>query len=134
MNKHIERIIYTIALATGVMSLFLKMNTAISIILFIFSMLYLFLGWMLVNPERNKRFDLVYFIIGYSFSSSFIALLFNTRDYPLQDHLLYGSTAMLVLSLVLVLGIDRARKKPVVENAAKIVLLLFVVVTWLFIK
>lgn len=133
MNKYIERIIYAVALASGVLSLLFKMNLVITISLIVFCMLYLFLGWMLLNPERNKRFDLVYFMVGYFFSTAFIALLFYTRDYPLQDHFLYITTGMLVLSLILILGIDRARKKQVVENAVKIGLLLLVVVAGLFV-
>ena len=133
MNKHIERIIYTIAIATGAMSLFFKMNTILSILLILFSILYLFIGWLLLNPEHSKKFDFLYLIVGYFFSSSFLALLFKNRDYPLLDMFIYGSIAMLLLSLILILGIDRARKKPLVENTVKILLLLGIVVAAIFV-
>ena len=57
MNKHLKRIIYVIALAIGVLSLIWEMNTVISILLFVSGAVYLFLGWMLLNPEHNRKFD-----------------------------------------------------------------------------
>lgn len=128
MNKQIERIIYVVALVSGALSLFYELNTVLSILLFLFSMVYLFLGWLLLNPERTKKFDFVYFLVGYFFSTSFIALLFNIRDYPLKELFLYASVGMLVFALVLIMALDRARKKPVIENTVKILLLLAVVV------
>lgn len=128
MNKQIERIIYVVALVSGALSLFYELNTVLSILLFLFSMVYLFLGWLLLNPERTKKFDFVYFFVGYFFSTSFIALLFNIRDYPLKELFLYASVGMLVFALVLIMALDRARKKPVIENTIKILLLLAVVV------
>ncbi|MFO7851315.1 MAG: hypothetical protein ACQERS_06685 [Bacteroidota bacterium] len=128
MNKQIERIIYVVALVSGALSLFFEFNTVLSILLFLFSMVYLFLGWLLLNPERTKKFDFVYFFVGYFFSTSFIALLFNIRDYPLKELFLYASVGMLVFALVLIMALDRARKKPVIENTVKILLLLAVVV------
>jgi len=133
MNKQIKRLVYVVALVSGALSLVFELNTVLSILLFLFSMVYLFLGWLLLNPERTKKFDFVYFFVGYFFSTSFIALFFNIRDYPLKELFLYASVGMLVFALVLIMALDRARKKPVAENAVKIVLLLGVVAAGIFV-
>jgi hypothetical protein len=129
MNKNIKRLIYLIAITGGVLSLVREMNTVISILLFLSASAYLFLGWMLLNPEHNRKFDFLYFILGYIFSTAFIALLFKTRNYPMEELLLYVSAAMLVVSVIVLVLIDRARKKPVIENILKIIFLLGLVIT-----
>ena len=127
MNKIIERAIYLVGLAIIVASLVFPMNGFLSIMLFVFSMGYLVAGWILLNPARNRKFDFIYFLVGYCYSSTFIAFLFINRDYPMQSYMMYGSIALLVFSLILILGPDRARKSPVRENAVKTALLLVVV-------
>ena len=133
MNKHLKRIIYVIALAIGVLSLIWEMNTVISILLFVSGAVYLFLGWMLLNPEHNRKFDFLYFIVGYFFSTTFIALLFKTRSYPMDDLFLYVSTAMLAVSIIVLVLIERTRKRPVTENVLMTGLLLGLVIAGIII-
>ncbi|MDT8402686.1 MAG: hypothetical protein RQ743_13410, partial [Bacteroidales bacterium] len=101
--------------------------------LFMSGAVYLFLGWVLLNPEHNKKFDFLYFIVGYFFSTAFIALLFKTRSYPMEDLLLYVSAAMLVVSIIMLVLIDRARKRPVTENVLMTGLLLGLVIAGILI-
>jgi len=120
MNKNLERLIYVIALVTAVLSLFFIYNTVLSILLFVLSSVYLLLGWLLLNPVRTKKFDLLYFFTGYVFSTVMMGLLFRNRDYPMKEIILYVSAGMLVIILLLVFFIDRARNRPVTENCIKI--------------
>jgi high-affinity Fe2+/Pb2+ permease len=70
----------------------------------------------------------MYFFTGYFFSTVMIGFLFRNRDYPMKEIILYVSAGMLVLALILILTIDRARKRPVTENSIKILLMLVLTV------
>lgn len=126
MNKTLERSIYVIALVTAVLSLFYMYNTVLSILLFVLSMVYLALGWILFHPAAARKFDLIYFFTGYFFSTVMMGFLFRNRDYPMKEIILYVSIGMLILGLILILFVDRARKRPVTENSIKILLMLVV--------
>ena len=128
MNKTLERSIYLIALVTAVLSLFYMYNTVLSILLFVLSMVYLILGWLFFNPAATRKFDPMYFFTGYFFSMVMIGFLLRNRDYPMKETILYVSAAMLLIALVLVFAVDRARKRPVTENSIKILLMLVVTV------
>jgi hypothetical protein len=133
MNNILKSIIYFVVLAIAALSLVWEMNTAISILLALSSLLYLSLGWLLLNPEQNLKFDLLYFLVGYFFSTSLMALLFKSRRYPMEELIIYVSIGMLLLSLIMIFLIDRSRNRKLVMNLVRTGLLLFVVLLSLFI-
>lgn len=133
MNNILKSIIYLVVLAIAALSLVWEMNSAISILLVLSSLLYLSLGWMLLNPEQNQKFDFLYFIVGYCFSTSLMALLFKARRYPMEELVLYVSIGMLLLSLIMIFLIDRKRNRKIVMNLVRTGLLLLVVLLSLFI-
>ncbi len=57
-----------------------------------------------------------------------MGFLFRNRDYPMKEIILYVAAGMLVIMLLLVFFIDRARKRPVTENIIKIFLMLVLTV------
>ena len=127
MKKQTEQILFIVAVIAGVLSLYLN-YTLLPVILGFACLVYLTLGWHLFNPGEETKFIFVYFWIGYSFSSAFLALIFDYTGYPLGRLFQYGSISMLVIAIILMLAVRRVREKGVVELLIKSVLLIGIVV------
>lgn len=127
MKKQTEQILFIVAVISGVLSLYLN-YTLLPVILGFACLAYLVLGWHLFNPGKETKFIFVYFWIGYSFSSAFLALIFDYTGYPLNRLFQYGAISMLVIAIILMLTARRVREKGVVELLIKSVLLIGIVV------
>jgi hypothetical protein len=127
MKKQTESILFFVAIIAGVLSLYLN-YTILPVILGFACLAYLALGWHLFNPEKETKFIFVYFWIGYSFSTAFLALMFVYTGYPLLKLFQYGSISMLVIAIILMLAMTKVREKGVGEVLIKTVLLLGLVV------
>jgi len=127
MKKQTERILFIVATISGVLSLYLN-YTLLPVIMGFACLAYLALGWHLFNPGEETKFIFVYFWIGYSFSSAFLALIFDYTGYPLVKLFQYGAICMLVLTIILMLAVKRIREKGVGEQVIKSVLLICLVI------
>ena len=127
MKKQTESILFFVAIIAGVLSLYLN-YTILPVILGFACLAYLALGWHLFNPEKETKFIFVYFWIGYSFSTAFLALMFVYTGYPLLKLFQYGSISMFVIAIILMLAMTKVREKGVGEVLIKTVLLLGLVV------
>ncbi|MEA1886010.1 MAG: hypothetical protein U9N72_02215 [Bacteroidota bacterium] len=122
MKKQIERIIYVVALVAAVLSLFMN-YLFLSIILGLACLVYLGLGWYLLNPNPGRKFHFVYFWIGYSFSTVFVTLIMFNYQFPLTEIFQYTVLSMLLISIILMVSVKKIREKGIIENLIKILLL-----------
>jgi len=99
MKIYISRAVFILSALVSILSLFLG-NLLLSIILLCLSVIYLGLGWYLLNPVKSTRFDLCIFFFGYSFSTSLMAFLFMMRDYPMQDQVTWAAIILLIGSVL----------------------------------
>jgi len=123
MKKQTERIVFIVALISGVLSLFLD-YTLLPVILAFSSLIYLALGWHLLNPGEGNKFVFVYFWIGYSFSTVFLTLILVNYEVQLFKIFQYTVLAMLLLSIILMASVRKVREKGLVENILKTLLLI----------
>lgn len=123
MKKQIERILFIVAFLVCVLSLFIESNI-LNAILIISSIAYLFLGWYLLNPNDGKKFDFVFFIIGYSYATLFVTAFLNIVEWPLLKEFQISAICFLILSGILLISIERIRIKGIIENLTKTILLL----------
>jgi len=127
MKNQIERFIFLIALLISILSLIFD-SVIIRVLLLALSGAYLSLGWLLLNPYEGKKFNFVYFWLGYSFSSAFITLFFNQIEWPLVLEFHYSSIAMLVISIILIFSIRKIREKRFIENLFKVLAIMVLIV------
>ena len=127
MKKQTERIVFIVVLISGVLSLFLD-YTLLPVLLAFSSIIYLALGWHLLNPGEGNKFVFVYFWIGYSFSTAFLSLIFDYYRWPLVKEFQYVAISVLVVSIILMLAVKRIREKEVGEMLIKTGLLIGLVV------
>lgn len=123
MKNQVERIIFIVALIASVLILFMDF-TFLSVILGISCLVYLVLGWYLLNPTKTRRFNFVYFWIGYSFSTVFLTLILVNYEVQLFKIFQYTVLAMLLLSIILMVSVKKIREKGIVENILKTLLLM----------
>ena len=123
MKNQVERIIFIVALIASVLILFMDF-TFLSVILGISCLVYLVLGWYLLNPAKTRRFNFVYFWIGYSFSTVFLTLILVNYEVQLFKIFQYTVLAMLLLSIILMVSVKKIREKGIVENILKTLLLI----------
>jgi len=123
MKNQVERIIFIVALIASVLILFMDF-TFLSLILGISCLVYLVLGWYLLNPTKMRRFHFVYFWIGYSFSTVFLTLILVNYEVQLFKIFQYTVLAMLLLSIILMVSVKKIREKGIVENILKTLLLM----------
>ena len=123
MKSQVERIIFIVALIAS--GLILVMDfTFLSVILGISCLVYLVLGWYLLNPTKTRRFNFVYFWIGYSFSTVFLTLILVNYEVQLFKIFQYTVLSMLLLSIILMVSVKKVREKGIVENILKTLLLI----------
>ncbi|MEA1886009.1 MAG: hypothetical protein U9N72_02210 [Bacteroidota bacterium] len=127
MKKQTERTIYLVALISGVLSLYLN-YTLLPVIMVFLGLAYLTLGWHLLNPEKERRFDFVYFWTSFSFAWAFLTLIFNFYEWSLLRWFQYASILFLVLAMILMSEIKRIKEKGIVEIFIKTMLLVALVV------
>lgn len=123
MKKQTERIVFIVALVSGVLSLYLN-YTLLPVLLAFSCLTYLALGWQLLNPEKGNKFNFVYFWIGYSFSTVFLTMIFDYYTWPLVKEFQYVAISMLIISIIMMSSIRRIREKGVVEQIIKTVLVI----------
>ena len=123
MKNQVERIIFIVALIASVLILFMDF-TFLSVILGISCLVYLVLGWYLLNPTKTRRFNFVYFWIGYSFSTVFLTLILINYEVQLFKIFQYTVLAMLLLSIILMVSVKKVREQGIVENILKTLLLI----------
>ena len=109
MKKQIERALFAVSITATTLSFFYQ-NAILNIITLISALSYLSLGWYLFRPSGSRIFNPVYFIFGYSISTLFMGLLFEARDYPLSELIIYAGAGELLLSLILLLIYDKESK------------------------
>ena len=104
------------------------MNNIIpGILLFLLSIIYLGLGWYLLNPDTSRRFDFGIFFFGYSFSSVHMALFFRMKDYPLSTEVAYGAMILLLAALLLLVISRSKRLKKYLEVILYAVIMLVLI-------
>ena len=123
MKSQVERIIFIVALIASGLILFMDF-TFLSVILGISCLVYLVLGWYLLNPTKTRRFNFVYFWIGYSFSTVFLTLILVNYEVQLFKIFQYTVLSMLLLSIILMVSVKKVREKGIVENILKTLLLI----------
>ena len=124
MKKQLEWILFT-ALTVVVIVSFFYQHMVLNLVMLTASILYLAMGWYFFNPGENRKFDPVFFILSYAISITIMALFFRTAEYPLADLMLNGSTAFLVLALILILVLKKSKRlEPLLRVAAYLLLVL----------
>lgn len=123
MKKNIELSVFIVALIACILCFFLD-NTFITILLAISSLIYLITGWYLLNPTMGRRFNFVYFWIGYSFSTVFVTFILFNYQLPLVETFQYTVLLMLLIAIILMLSVKSVREKGIVENLIKTLLLI----------
>ena len=124
MKKQLEWILFTAITAVVIVSFFYQ-HMVLNLVMLTASILYLVIGWYFFNPGEDRKFDPVYFVLGYAVSMTIMALFFRAAEYPLADLMLYGSTAFLVIALVLILVLKKSnRLEPLLRVTAYLLLVL----------
>ncbi len=131
MKNLLERSLFVVTLTAMILSFFYR-NTVLDIIFLLGSLSYLCFGWYLIKPFAGKKFDPIYFLVGYFISTALMGFLFMSREYPLDMLFIKIGSIELFAGLVLLL-IFHKNRKFLFEPEIKTVLFLIVTVLKLFI-
>jgi hypothetical protein len=109
MKNLLQRSVFVVTITAMIFSFFVR-HAVLDIIFLLSCIGYLGFGWYLFNPASGKKFDPIYFLVGYFISTALIGFLFISRDYPLDTLFIKVGTAELFVGLILLLAVHRNRK------------------------
>ena len=130
MKNLLQRYVFAATITAMILSFFFR-HAVLEIIFLLSCIGYLGFGWYLFNPGSGKKFDPIYFLVGYFISTALIGFLFISRDYPMNTLFIKVGTAELLVGLILLLIFHRNRKY-LYEPEIKTALILLVTVLKLF--
>lgn len=109
MKHLLQRSLFVVTISAMVLSFFIH-HAVINTIFILSGLIYISLGWYLINPSKGKKFDPVYFLVGYFISTALTGFLFTAKDYPLDTLFIQVATAELFVGLLLLLILHKNRK------------------------
>ncbi len=124
MKNLLERSLFVLTVSAMVLSFFVH-HAVINTIFVLSGLIYISLGWYLLNPLKGKKFDPVYFLEGYFFSTAMVGFLFTAKDYPLDTLFIQVAAAGLFVGLLLLLILHKNRKywfEPEIKCAVFLIL------------
>jgi len=111
--KTVEKSLLIIAFAVAFVGIIHLTPKIISIILGLSMAIYLFMGWLLLLPEKQKETSRILpFIVSYLIAQTFATIIFGINNWPLKDTFAYVTITMVIICL----GVVIILRKKLINN------------------